>query len=285
MSIPDGAAAPIPLSLQAAGAAPPPADGGGDANPAAGFAVDIHAAGLDYGGVPLFEALTLHLPPGSWTCLLGPSGVGKSSLLRLIAGLIEPWRGSRIACSDGRPLAGRLAYLAQTDLLLPWLSAADNVALGARLRAGRPAGADRERARWLLERVGLAGKAAARPAQLSGGQRQRVALARTLFEDRPVVMMDEPFSALDAITRHEIQALAASLLRGRTVLHVTHDPAEALRLGHRLYVMAGRPAQLGEPALLGSDTPRDPGSATIAARHAELLARLTAAHGAGGSAA
>ena len=106
--------------------------------------------------------------------------------------------------------------------------------VGARLRGAPP---DRLRARAMIARVGLAGREAARPRHLSGGERQRVALARTLMEDRPIVLLDEPFSALDARTRAVMQALAAELLGGRTVLLVTHDPAEAARLGHRIFVL------------------------------------------------
>ncbi|MGE5147975.1 MAG: ABC transporter ATP-binding protein [Candidatus Eiseniibacteriota bacterium] len=247
-----------------------------DSDSDAALSVAVHAARLDYGGGPLFADLDLTLDAGRWTCLLGPSGVGKTSLLRLMAGLVDPWADSRIVCGDGRPLAGRIAYMAQQDLLLPWLSVADNVVLGARLRGERRPGIVR-RALELLDMVELGGLGARLPAQLSGGQRQRAALARTLMEDRPVVLMDEPFSALDAITRLRIQDLAAALLRGRTVLLVTHDPLEALRVGDRIHVMAGRPARLGPPLKPDGAPPRDPGDPSLLRQHAELLHRLTEA--------
>jgi len=117
---------------------------------------------------------------------------------------------------------------------MPWLDLRQNVTLGARLRGTRP---DFAKAETLLARVGLEAHIHKRPSELSGGQRQRVALARTLMEDRPVVLLDEPFSALDARTRAEMQDLAAETLAGRTVLHVTHDPGEAARLGHQILVM------------------------------------------------
>lgn len=186
-------------------------------------------------GAPLFGPVDLRLVPGGWTCVLGPSGVGKSTVLRLIAGLPTGvgFEGT-IRASDGAPLSGRIAYMAQSDLLFPWLDLLGNVLAGARLRGQIP---DARRARDLLDRVGLAGRECERPRHLSGGERQRVALARTLMEDRPVVLLDEPFSALDARTRAGMQALAAELLSDRTVLLVTHDPAEAARLGHRILVL------------------------------------------------
>jgi len=233
-------------------------------------AVVLRDAGLSYGGAVLFERLELTLAPGRTTCLLGPSGIGKTSLLRLIAGLAEEVSGT---ASDQRrrPLAGRIAYMDQRDLLLPWLNVGDNVALGRRLRGEA---VDRARVAALLRAVGLEDVAGARPATLSGGMRQRAALARTLFEDRPVVLMDEPFSALDALTRFKLQDLAARLLTGRTVLLVTHDPMEALRLGHRIHVLAGQPARLDRPPEPAGATPRDPASPEVQRLYGELLRRL-----------
>ncbi|MCV6597936.1 MAG: ABC transporter ATP-binding protein [Mangrovicoccus sp.] len=187
-------------------------------------------------GAPLFPDLRLSLVPGGWTCLLGPSGVGKSTILRLIAGLETGAEFTgQIRAGDGAPVADRIAYMAQEDLLLPWLDLAGNVGLGARLRGSQP---DPARAKALITRLGLSDHIAKRPGALSGGQRQRVALARTLMEDRPIVLLDEPFSALDARTRSQMQDLAAEALRGRTVLLVTHDPAEAARLGARILLLS-----------------------------------------------
>ena len=238
---------------------------GGSAPPVA-----VEAARLVYDGLPLFDGLQLELPPGEITALLGPSGVGKSSLLRLLAGLEAAAEG-RVHDGAGGPLTGRVAYMAQQDLLLPWLDLVGNVVLGDRLRGRRP---DRPRAEALLAEVGLGDRLRDRPAALSGGMRQRVALARTLFENRPVVLMDEPFGALDAITRHELQALAAEKLAGRTVLLVTHDPLEALRLAQSVLVMAGRPAQVEPPIRPAGPVPRDPGDPLVLQGQAELLVRL-----------
>jgi len=187
------------------------------------------------GGVPLFQDLKLGLSAGKWTCLLGVSGVGKTTILRMIAGLpTDAALDGAIASEEGAPLAGQVAYMAQSDLLLPWASLRENVALGARLRGEA---VDWPRATALIEEVGLAAHADKKPHALSGGQRQRVALARTLMEDRKVILLDEPFSALDARTRAEMQELAHRLLHGRTVLLVTHDPGEAARLADKIVVM------------------------------------------------
>ena len=235
------------------------------------LAVTLRAARLVYAGLTLFAGLDLELAGGSFTCLLGPSGIGKSSLLRLLAGLTPPGVSGELRGGDGLPLTGRVAYMAQQDLLLPWLNVLNNVTLGSRLRGERP---DRQRALALLARVGLADSALARPETLSGGMRQRAALARTLMEDRPVVLMDEPFSGLDALTRLRLQALAAELLAGRTVLLVTHDPLEALRLGEQVLVMNGRPATLQTLPDLPGAPPRDPGDPAVQTAYRAILRRL-----------
>lgn len=229
------------------------------------------AGSVHFGGVPLLADVTLDLVPGGWTCLLGPSGSGKSTLLRLIAGLDtgSDFDGTIIP-SDGNGLAGRVAYMAQDDLLLPWLDLRGNVALGARLRDQR---VDWPRVDALIDRLGLSAHATKRPAKLSGGQRQRAALARTLMENKHFVLLDEPFSALDARTRADMQDLAAAHLAGRTVLLVTHDPMEAARLGHALYLMEGRhlhalPPPDGPAPIRPVDDPE------TLAYSARLLARL-----------
>jgi putative hydroxymethylpyrimidine transport system ATP-binding protein len=173
---------------------------------------------------------TLHLKKQDWTCLIGQSGVGKTTLLRCLLNL------------DGKSISGSTAsfsYMAQTDLLLPWAKVIENVVLGERLR-----GQTRNYAKALeiLTKVGLQKFANFYPHQLSMGMRQRAALARTLMEDREIVLMDEPFAALDAKTRRELQDYAITALKGKTVLLVTHDISEVIRLSNQIYILKGFPA-------------------------------------------
>jgi putative hydroxymethylpyrimidine transport system ATP-binding protein len=216
--------------------------------------IRIQQASLSYSGQTVFTHLNLHLPAGKWVGLLGPSGIGKSSLLRMIAGLTVPEETT----SGQINIEQDIAYMAQTDLLLPWLTVLQNANLCVTLRAhSREKGIEKRiQAEKLLHQVGLRDALHLYPAQLSGGMRQRVALVRTLMENKPIVLMDEPFSALDAITRHQLQALAADMLKNKTVLFVTHDPSEALRLADVIYVMQGQPATLSYFTHLTTETPR-----------------------------
>ncbi len=221
----------------------------------------------------------LEVPTGAFVSLVGPSGCGKSTVLRILAGLMEPTSGS--ASIDGRSVVGRpgaAAYMPQKDNLLPWRRALGNATLGAEI-AGVSTPAAAARAMPLLERFGLAGFERAWPAQLSGGMRQRVALLRTFLLDRSVLLLDEPFGALDAITRRHMYAWLQDvwLTDGRTVLFVTHDVEEALYLSDQVVVLSPRPGQVVATIRMDATRPRSPQLVTdpsFVARKAELLAAL-----------
>jgi len=229
----------------------------------------IRQLSLNYGQQPLFSNLDLEIAGGAFTALLGSSGVGKSSLMRVIAGLMPPTSG-QISGSDGLPLTGRIAWMGQQDLLYPWLTVEQNVCLASRLKGEK---ADRDWAQHLLERVGLSKYARARPATLSGGMRQRAALARTLYTRQPIVLMDEPFSALDALTRAQIQTLAAEVLVGHTVLLITHDAAEACRLSHHMLVIGSAGIEACPP--LQGQPPRAADDIRVLQSQAALLKQLS----------
>jgi len=236
--------------------------------------ISLRDIGLSYAGKPLFSQLKAHFKGGCWHSILGRSGVGKSSLLHSIAGLLNDTAlTGNIKASDGQSLHGRVAWMGQRDALLPWLTVQQNVLLGVRLRK-QVSAQHQEHANAMLERVGLGGMAQSMPEHLSGGQRQRVALARTLMEDKPVVLMDEPFSALDAITRLQLQDLASTLLQGKTVLLITHDPLEALRLSEQVWVMTERPVVLKMMFAIDTPAPRALDDAQILSWQGQLLAYL-----------
>ncbi|MFS2225054.1 ABC transporter ATP-binding protein [Pantoea sp. B65] len=235
--------------------------------------IQVRDLTLHFGQQLIFERLNFTLDGGSFVALLGASGVGKTSLLKIIAGLAPPTAGA-VSGSDGLPLTGRIAWMGQNDLLYPWLNVIENITLGPRLRGEK---GDRAWAEHLLERVGLGGKGQLRPAALSGGMRQRAAIARTLYERQPIVLMDEPFSALDTITRTMIQALATELLARHTVLLITHDPLEACRLSHRLLVLSGQPATITDTLTIAGQPPRAPDDPQLLHSQAELLQRLVRA--------
>lgn len=230
---------------------------------------------LRYHDELLFNNLHVEFPARQWTVLLGPSGVGKTSLLRFIAGLASDAYSLELPqASDGLPVSDRVVYLPQHDALLPWYSVLDNAVIGAKLRGETPPLA---MATALLQRVGLGNALHKKPVALSGGMRQRVALVRVLLEDRPIVVMDEPFSAVDAITRLQLQDLAADLLKDRSVILVTHDPLEALRLGDIVYVLAGKPATLSAPLRPDGDKPRALDDPKLLQLHGALLQQLARA--------
>lgn len=214
--------------------------------------LSLQKASLAYQQQLLFTDLNLDLPSQQWVALLGQSGVGKSSLLRMIAGL-EMLQSQFQA--EIYPANSPIAYLSQRDSLLPWLTVLKNVLLGHQLNPSANQ-YTKERALNLLQQVGLQEAAGAYPHQLSGGMRQRVVLARTLIQDKEIVLMDEPFSAVDAITRYKLQNLASQLLKDKTVMFITHDPQEALRMANHIYMMQGKPAVLKKIVSLDSPIPR-----------------------------
>ncbi|WP_099064792.1 ABC transporter ATP-binding protein [Serratia sp. BW106] len=237
--------------------------------------IQVRDLTLRFGQQVIFDRLSFDIAGGSFVALLGASGAGKTSLLKIIAGLAKPTSGTVIG-SDGQPIAGRIAYMGQKDLLYPWLTIDQNISLGARLRGEK---ADRPWAEHLLERVGLSGYGNTLPAALSGGMRQRAAIARTLYERQPIVLMDEPFSALDTITRAMIQTLAADLLAQHTVLLITHDPMEACRLSHRLLVLSRPPAGIDDSHIIEGLPPRAPDDPQLLKSQSELLLQLVRAAG------
>ena len=193
-------------------------------------------------GTHALAEVSLRVGAGDFIALLGPSGCGKSTLLRLLAGLDAPDAG---ALRWDAGAAGSVGYVFQDATLLPWANAADNVRLPLRLR-GETEAASAPRVAAALARVGLAGFGRARPRELSGGMRMRVSIARSLVADPDLLLMDEPFAALDEFTRHALQEdlLALQAQAGRTVVYVTHSIYEAAFLARRIVLMSPRPGRI-----------------------------------------
>ena len=226
-------------------------------------AIDCRAVGKIYGnGRRTFEAvraITFSVRGGEFVTLLGPSGCGKSTLLMLVGGLEEITVGTIEL--GGRPVVGprsETGMIFQDPMLLPWKSAFDNVLFPIDMMR-RPRARYTERAHELLAAMGLGDAAAKKPPQLSGGMRQRVAICRALVSDPEVMLMDEPFSALDAITRDELNVLMLDLFERyrKTALFVTHSIREAVLLSDRVLVMGGRPATLIDDVRIPFSRPRD----------------------------
>jgi NitT/TauT family transport system ATP-binding protein len=216
---------------------------------------------LELGGAVIHQSLDFEVQGGEFLCLLGPSGCGKSTALRLVAGLIEP-DGGEIQVDGASPSETwqRLAFVFQQPRLLPWKDALDNAAFGLEMRKpAMPREARRERARQELTRLGLGADLAKMPLMLSGGERQRVAIARALALDPEIILMDEPFSALDPNTRARLRDQVLELWRatGKTIVFVTHDMDEALYLGDRIVVLSPKPARVAEVLTIDRPRPRD----------------------------
>jgi NitT/TauT family transport system ATP-binding protein len=225
-----------------------------------------------HGGASAIRALervSLDVAPGELVCLLGASGCGKSTLLNLIVGLYDVTSGT-IDVGDRR-----VGMVFQEPALFPWLTAQKNVELGMRFR-GVPAREREAKAFELLRLVHLDAFAGRRPHELSGGMRQRVAIARALAQEAEVLLMDEPFGALDAMTRDvlhdELEAIWSKT--GMTVLFVTHNVREAVRLGDRVVLLSSRPGRVVAEFPIAIPRPRQADSAAVAGAAAEITARL-----------
>jgi ABC-type nitrate/sulfonate/bicarbonate transport system ATPase subunit len=245
-------------------------------------AISVERLSLTYRGQPPVRALddvSLTVGMGQFASLVGPSGCGKSTLLRVLAGLIAPDQGvARVVGGDTRGRPGLAAYMPQRDLLLPWRRALSNATLGAEL-AGVRRDEARQRALDLLPRFGLDGFERAWPAQLSGGMRQRLALLRTFLVPRDVLLLDEPFGALDALTRRDMHAWLQDVWVAdrRSALLVTHDVDEALSLSDVVYVMSDRPGRIVRRIDVPLPRPRstaDTASTAFGTLKAEVLEAL-----------
>jgi ABC-type nitrate/sulfonate/bicarbonate transport system ATPase subunit len=204
------------------------------------------------------EPLSLGIETGRFVSLVGPSGCGKSTLFNVIAGLLQPTEGRvLIDGQDATGNIGRVGYMLQKDLLLPWRTVVDNVILGMEIQ-GVPRSEARERAMPLLQRYGLAGFERLYPNSLSGGMRQRAALLRTLLFDTDVILLDEPFGALDAQTKLRMQEWLMQLWSDfrKTVVFITHDVDEAIYLSDEIHVMGTRPGRILETIAITLPRPR-----------------------------
>ena len=224
-------------------------------------------------GVVALQDVRLTIAAGDVLVLLGPSGCGKSTLLRLVAGL-DPVSAGRIIWDGDAPRPGEIGFVFQDPTLMPWASALDNAALPLRLR-----GRDVAPARELLDRMGLAEFAGARPSQLSGGMRMRVSIARALAARPRVLLMDEPFAALDEFSRHRLQAelLTLTAAMACTVVFVTHSIYEAAFLARRVVVMSPRPGRVASEHVFAAPA-SDRLSQDYLARVAVLTGALDAVH-------
>lgn len=223
---------------------------------------DIHKGFPGTG--PVLDGVSVEVALGEFVAIVGPSGCGKSTLFGVLAGLEAPDAGRVLV--DGRDATGDVgpfAYMPQQDLLFPWRTVLDNTALGLEV-AGVSRAQARRRAGELFDPFGLAGFERARPAELSGGMRQRAALLRTVVQDRPVLLLDEPFGALDSLTRADMQAWLEGVRTtiDRSIVMITHDLREAVYLADRVVVLGPRPTRVVREIAVDLPRPRERGIVT-----------------------
>ena len=243
-----------------------------------GTAITFEGVAITLGGERIYESLSLTVERGEFLCMLGPSGCGKSTALRAIADLLTPERGS--VCVFDRPAHEnwhQVAFVFQAPRLAPWRNALRNVTLAMELRfADMPKAQMNERAKELLAMVGLGGDVHKYPRQLSGGERQRVAIARALAVEPRIILMDEPFSALDPNTRRRMREEIIDIWQrtGKTIVFVTHDVDEAITLADRVVLLSRKPTRVVETLSLNAPRPRQVQSDNDLVRVREHLHQL-----------
>ena len=234
------------------------------------FIAQIQNLNLNFKGKKLFENLNFDILENKSTALLGTSGVGKSTLLRCIADLEkENITSGKITLKEGT----NIAWLSQENSLFPWLSILDNVQLYHHLK-GTKTKQTLQKAKELLNQVNMSAHQNKKTYELSGGQKQRVALARTLMQEANLILMDEPFSALDAITKIQLQDLTCELLKNKTVVLVTHDPQEAIKLANYIYILKNQPVVFEEVATLEGTLPHELSNEKLWNLQEELISKL-----------
>ncbi|WP_332719430.1 ABC transporter ATP-binding protein [Pelagibacterium mangrovi] len=238
--------------------------------------LELKAVSKRFGDLAVLADISLSVRPGEFVSILGPSGAGKSTILQLLTGALVP-DGGEMLC-DGillDPASHRFAFMPQRDALMPWRRIIDNAALGLEVQ-GMSRKAARANVQSLFAEFGLSGFERHYPAQLSGGMRQRAALLRTVVQQRPMLLLDEPFGALDALTRARMQRWLSGMWtrHGWTVLLITHDVREAVLLSDRIYVLSQRPARILRHYEISLAHPRPAAGGALSAFEADILQTL-----------
>jgi len=245
--------------------------------PAPNIAIEINKLELAFGERKVIDGVSLDIPEGQFLSIVGPSGCGKTTILNLLAGLIDAPHLGTLRLGGAAPRLGdaRIAYMLARDSLLPWRTALQNASYGMQIRRVPPKTRE-ARARDLLRRVGLAGFEDIYPKHLSHGMRQRCALARTFALDAPFLLMDEPFGALDAQTKLQLEELLVDLWQQerRTVVFITHDLAEAIAISDRVVVMSARPGRIVADLKIDLPRPRSVRDLQKQPHFHELYARI-----------